>query len=107
MVAEIKVLGADYQGKMRYALDSDVERLKAIQDPGLERYMLLVIPNSEVRSALGDHLTTVCYSSNCVERDYPKFKLRLWRLDTQIACADGELSGSGANSNQGGGERCE
>ena len=83
MVAEVKVLGADYQGghRLRHALDGDVERLKAIQDSGLERYMLLVIPNSEVRSALGDNLTSVCYSSRCVEREYPKFKLRLWRLD--------------------------
>jgi hypothetical protein len=81
MVAEIKVLGADYEGKMRYALDADVERLTAIDDTELERYMVLVIPNSEVRSSLGDYLTGVCYSPHCVEREYPEFKLRLWRLD--------------------------
>jgi hypothetical protein len=80
MVAEVKVLGADYYGKMRYALDADVERLTAIPDADLERYMVLVVPNSEVRSSLGDYLASVCYSPCCVEREYPKFRLRLWRL---------------------------
>ena len=81
MVAEIKVLGADYQGKMRYALDADVERMSAIQDGELERYMILVIPNSKVQSSLGQHLSGVCYSPLCVERKYPEFGLRLWRLE--------------------------
>ena len=84
MVAEVKVLGADYYGKMRFALDSDVERLTAIEDAGLERYMVLVIPNSEVKSSLGDYLSGVTYSPHCVERQYPEFKLRLWRLDQAV-----------------------
>jgi hypothetical protein len=66
---------------MRYALDSDVARLSAIPDADLERYMVLVIPNSEVQSSLGDYLGSVCYSPNCVERVYPDFRLRLWRLE--------------------------
>lgn len=81
MVAEVKVLGADFQGKMRYALDADVARLTAIPDAELERYMVLVIPNSGVQSLLGDYLRSVCYSPTCVEREYPKFRLRLWRLE--------------------------
>lgn len=81
MVAEVKVLGADYQGKMRYALDADVERLTAIPDSDLERYMVLVIPKCEVRSSLGDYLDSVCFAPRCVEREYPKFRLRLWRLE--------------------------
>lgn len=81
MVAEVKVLGADYQGKMRYALDSDVERMRSIQDAELERYMVLVIPSSEVQSSLGEYLGGVCYSPRCVEREYPEFRLRLWRLE--------------------------
>lgn len=81
MVAEVKVLGAEYEGKMQYALDADVERLRRIEDSVLERYMVLVIPKSEVQSSLGEYLTTVCYSTRCVEREYPEFNLRLWRLD--------------------------
>src|SRR5258708_4332105 len=45
MVAEVKVLGAHYQSKMRFALDADAERLSAIKDAELERYIVLVIPN--------------------------------------------------------------
>lgn len=81
MVAEIKVLGADYQPKMRYALDDDVQRLRAIPEAGIERYMLLVIPHAAGPSPLGDYLTTVRYAPHCVERAYPEFQLRLWRLD--------------------------
>lgn len=83
MVAEIKILGADYNSKGRYALDTDVERLRAIEDAELERYMILVVPHSRVDSSLGRYLAGVCYSSHCVERDYPAFKLRLWRLDCE------------------------
>src|SRR6266404_1413768 len=85
MVAEVKVLGADYQGKMRYALDSDVERLTAIQDVELEKYMVLVIPNSEMQSSLGEYLDSVCYSAHCIERGYPEFKVRLWRVHQSLA----------------------
>ena len=81
MVAEVKVLGVDYQGRMRYAIDADVERLTAIPDTDRERYMVLVIPNSEVRSSLGDFLGSVCYTPHCMEREYPVFHLRLWRLE--------------------------
>jgi hypothetical protein len=81
MVAEVKVVGADYEGKMRYAIDSDVRRLAEIPDADLERYMVLVIPNSEAKSSLGDYLGSVCYSPYCVEREYPQFHLRLWRLE--------------------------
>jgi len=70
MVAEVKIIGADHQGKMRYALDSDVKRLKAIKDPELERYLVLVIPKCENASPLGEYLRTCCYSSDCVEREY-------------------------------------
>lgn len=81
MVAEVKILGADYQSKMRNALDGDVRRLTDIQDADLERYMVLVIPNCEAKSSLGDYLGSVCYSSNCIEREYPAFRLRIWRLE--------------------------
>jgi hypothetical protein len=85
MVAEVKVLGADYQGKMRYALNSDVKRLTAIQDGELEIYMVLVIPKSEAQSSLGEYLHSVCFSPRCVEREYPGFRLRLWRLNQAVA----------------------
>lgn len=81
MVAEIKILGADYYAKGRYALDADVERLTAINDAELEKYMLLVMPRSEAQSSLGEYLTGVCYSPQCIEREYPEFKFRLWRLE--------------------------
>jgi hypothetical protein len=85
MVAEVKVLGADYQAKGRYALDADVDRLAVIKDAKLEKYIALVIPNSEVRSLLGEYLGNVCYSPQCIEREYPTFKLRLWRLDQVVS----------------------
>lgn len=84
MVAEIKVLGADYQGKMRKALNADVERLEAIIDFDIEKYMILVIPQCEVQTPLGNHLASVCYGARCIERQYPGFKLRLWRLDKAV-----------------------
>lgn len=89
MVAELKVLGADYAPKTRFWLDSDVERMSAIPDAGLERYIILVIPASESRGVLWKHLSSVCYSPHCIERDYANFRLRLWRLDTVSSAAPG------------------
>ena len=81
MVAEIKVLGPIIRARCGTPLTPDVERMSAIQDGELERYMILVIPNSKVQSSLGQHLSGVCYSPLCVERKYPEFGLRLWRLE--------------------------
>ena len=81
MIAEIKIIGADYQAKMRDALDEDVDRLKRVVDSGLEKYMILIIPESEVRSSgLGKHLNNARYSPECFEKSYPAFKVRIWRL---------------------------
>ena len=80
MIAEIKILGADYFGKMRHYLDSDVARLQAVPDETLERYMILVIPHSNVQSRLGEHLHSVSYSERCSEKNYRWFKTRIWQL---------------------------
>ncbi|HEV3143945.1 MAG TPA: hypothetical protein VGZ47_08690 [Gemmataceae bacterium] len=87
MVGEIKIVGADHKAAMRDFLDEDVRRLGAIDEPGLERFMILVVPKSDFSSRLGDYLSSVCFSSHCVERDYKEFKLRLWRLDKSAASA--------------------
>jgi hypothetical protein len=84
MVAEIKILGGDYESKGRWALHADVERLRAVADGDLEKYKLLIIPESEGSSLLGDYLHGVCYSKRCVDKEYPAFRLRLWRLDDEI-----------------------
>jgi hypothetical protein len=81
MVAEIKIIGADHQSKMRDHLDKDVRRLRAIQDSSIERYMLLVIPASDVTTALGAYLATVRYGERCCERDYARFRVRLWTIE--------------------------
>ena len=80
MIAEIKIIGADYYAKQRYALDDDVQRLREATEPDLERYMILVIPRSDSDTTLGDHLRSVTFSAECLECDHGSFILRIWRL---------------------------
>jgi hypothetical protein len=47
MIAEIKIVGANFQAKMRHAIDADVKRLREVRTRGIERYMILIIPDSE------------------------------------------------------------
>jgi hypothetical protein len=80
MIAEIKIIGADYYAKMRYAIESDVERMQDATDRSMERYMILIVPRSNVRSALGDYLRTCSFSPTSIDRDFPGFRLRIWKF---------------------------
>ena len=80
MLAEIKIVGANYQSKMRWQIESDVERMKAFSSPGTERFMILVIPRSEKRNRLHDFLHSCSFSDRCIEREWPAFKLRVWQF---------------------------
>jgi hypothetical protein len=87
MVAEIKVIGADHQSKMRVALDKDVERLQGISEAQLEKYMILVIPTSaKTEGVLYKYLHECSYTQEgcCFEKDYPAFKVRVWRIDSGV-----------------------
>src|SRR5262245_25875511 len=53
MLAELKIVGADYFPKMQGYIESDVARMKAVSTSGTQRYMILVIPRSEAKTKLG------------------------------------------------------
>ena len=80
MVAEIKIIGGDYLSKQRGELDKDVQRLRKVTEPDLERYMILVIPRSDSDTILGHHLRSVTFSAECLERDHGSIVIRIWRL---------------------------
>ena len=80
MVAEIKIVGADYQPKMRGYIEADVERLRSVDDPGIERFMILIIPRSDARGVLSDYLEGCSFSADCIEREYEAFAVRIWRV---------------------------
>ena len=81
MLAEIKIVGANYFPKMQAAIESDVERMRAVRTPGTQRFMILVIPRSDVKTKLGDYLDSCNFPGRCVEREWPEFRLRIWRLE--------------------------
>lgn len=80
MLAEIKIVGADYSAKMQGFIDSDVERMRAVSTPGTERFMVLIIPRSTAKTKLGEYLQSCSFSSDCVEREWPGFRLKVWRF---------------------------
>ena len=81
MVAEIKIVGSWYQSKMKHAVKADVSRLKSIRAKGVERYMILIVPDAEgTTTTLGGWLTSHSFSDCCRERDWPGFRVRIWKL---------------------------
>lgn len=80
MLAEIKIVGADYFPKMQGFVESDVERMRAVSTAGTRRYMILSVPPSQTKTKLGDYLDTCTFSSKCIEREWPGFRLRVWEL---------------------------
>ena len=80
MVAEIKIVGADYQPKMRHYIEADVERLRIVEDPTIERYMILIIPHSEATGVLAEYLDGCSFSDECFERGFDSFRLRIWKV---------------------------
>jgi hypothetical protein len=80
MLAEIKIVGADYYHKMQGYIESDVERMRSVSSSGTERYMILIIPKCEAKTKLGEYLHSCSFSAECVEREWPGFRLRIWRF---------------------------
>jgi hypothetical protein len=80
MLAEIKIVGAHCFPKMQGFVESDVERMRAVNTPCTSRYLILIVPRSTAKTKLGDYLHTCSFSSKCVERDWPEFRLRVWEL---------------------------
>ncbi|MCI0365518.1 MAG: hypothetical protein L0219_16770 [Phycisphaerales bacterium] len=80
MIAEIKIVGADYQPKMRHFIESDVQRMRQVSGVDTERYIILIIPRCESKTALGAYLDSCSFSSICEERDFLGFRLRIWRF---------------------------
>jgi len=66
MIAEIKIVSGGFFPKMRYAIDVDVERMREVTIPDAERYMILVIPQYDIKTTLGDYLDSCSFSSTCV-----------------------------------------
>ena len=79
MVAEIKIVGADYESKMCRYIEDDVARMRGA-GAELERYMILIVPRSEEKTRLGAYLDTCQFSPTCLEREFPRFRLKIWRL---------------------------
>lgn len=80
MLAEIKIVGADYFAKMQYAIEADADRMRQVSTAGTERYMILVVPQSDAKTVLGTYVDSCSLSSTCVERQFPGFRLRIWRF---------------------------
>ena len=80
MLAEIKIVGADYFPKMRGYIESDVERMRAVSNADTQRFMILIIPHSDTITPLGEWLTTCSFSPTCAEREWPGFRLRIWKF---------------------------
>lgn len=80
MLAEIKIVGANYYATMQGFIEADVARMRAVSTPGTQRFMILIIPRCEAKTALGDYLHACSFSPTCVERDWPEFRLRIWQF---------------------------
>ena len=80
MLAEIKIVGADYFPKMQGYIESDVHRMRAASTVSTRCYMILIVPRSGKKSQLGNYLDTCSFSSKCMEREWPEFRLRVWEL---------------------------
>jgi len=80
MFAEIKIVGANYYPKMRGYIEADVERMRAASAPGTERFMILIMPRCDAKTALGEYLKSCSFSTKCVERGWPNFRMRIWQL---------------------------
>ena len=79
MVAEIKIVGADYAPKMQWFIADNVARLRRLPKD-IERYMILVIPESKKQTNLGKYLDEISFSDNCRKREWPGFRVRIWRV---------------------------
>jgi hypothetical protein len=80
MLAEIKVVGANYLSKMQGYIEADANRMRAVSTAGTERYMILIIPDSDAKTNLGEYLDSCTFSANCVDKKWPGFRLRIWKL---------------------------
>jgi hypothetical protein len=80
MLAEIKIVGANYYPKMQGYIESDVERMREVSTPGTQCFLILIIPRSVVKTKLGEYLHACSFSSECFEREWPGFKLRIWKF---------------------------
>lgn len=83
MLAEIKIVGAGYQSKMRHYIDSDARRMKRASTSKTKCFMILLIPDSELDSdsTLKTYLHSCSFGPKPVERSWPGFKLRMWEID--------------------------
>jgi len=80
MVAEIKIIGAGYFPKQQYALEEDVNRMRRFAGRNAERYMILVIPSSDLKTRLGTYLNDCTFSRRKIDRSWDGFRLRIWKL---------------------------
>src|SRR5580693_5967018 len=63
MLAEIKIVGADYFPKMQGHIESDVERMRSFSNAMTQRYMILIIPNCDAETKLGKYLHSCSFST--------------------------------------------
>lgn len=80
MLAEIKIVGAWHQPKMRAAIESDVARLRAFKPKSVRKYMILIIPAGDDLTALGTYLGACRFSRIGFDRTWPEFRARCWEL---------------------------
>jgi hypothetical protein len=80
MLAEIKIVGAGFLPKMEGYIERDVRRMREVSSHGTERYMILIIPESDAKTKLGEYLDECLFSKTCVDRRWPGLRLRMWRF---------------------------
>jgi len=81
MLAEIKIVAANYAPKMQTFIESDVARMRAVSSADTERYMILVIPKCDVKTKLGDYLDACSFpKKRCFDRTWPNFRVKIWQL---------------------------
>jgi hypothetical protein len=80
MLAEIKICGGDYQGKMRHLIEADVDKLhKAPRGPA--KYIILLIDTRNLGSPLGKWLLDFQLAAEEFDEVHGQnFKARIWKI---------------------------
>jgi hypothetical protein len=82
MLAEIKIIGALDPFKMRSRLQSDVDRVKAMNKVA-DRYMILITPDWDRLTTMSQYLDR-CRFGQCNDMKLDGFRLRIWQISNGI-----------------------
>jgi hypothetical protein len=83
ILAEIKICGGDYQGKMRNLIKADIVKLTNAQRGPAKyvKYMILLIDTRTLETSLGKWLNDFHASEEMEEVLGKNFKARIWKME--------------------------